>query len=233
MLMKSTTVFMVLLACILVAACGGRHSPVSSEGIRGSSSDARESASAALPRGPTGVMTEEDLRVAQMPLEQRIIYLQRRLEGMLEEMKKNDAGGKSASVITADYNKVETTQLKEDLKLAWNGQQVGWKLSFLERLSGDCSRWENAVGVDQLMKIALAFRSKWHEQPIAQLRHVTGESNLINGVHPGGFGVVRVSDAWIPLQVEGQGGSPAVGRVYEFSVPRRSIPVCEHEILGN
>jgi hypothetical protein len=160
MLMKSTTVFMVLLACILVAACGGRHSPVSSEGIRGSSSDARESASAALPRGPTGVMTEEDLRVAQMPLEQRIIYLQRRLEGMLEEMGKDGSGAKSASVITGDYNKVEVTtnpnEPKEDLSLDWDGTQVGWKLSFLERLSGDLD-FSGTVAIADITPLAIYF----------------------------------------------------------------------------
>jgi len=183
MLMKNTTVFMVLLACFLLAACGGRNSPVSSKGIRGQPSDARESASAALPRGPTGVMTEEDLRVAQMPLEQRIIYLQRRLEGMLEEMGKDGSGAKSASVITGDYNKVEVTtnpnEPKEDLSLDWDGTQVGWKLSFLERLCGDLD-FSGTVNIADITPIAVYFGKSIGDAPeIAHLDRLTDGNGTI------------------------------------------------------
>ncbi len=110
MLKKNPTVFMVLLAWILLAACGGLHSPVSSERIRGSPYATSDSASAPSPN-PSAVMTEEDLRVAQMSVEERTIYLRRKLEEMLAEMGKGGtaASAKSISAITSDYHKVEVT----------------------------------------------------------------------------------------------------------------------------
>jgi len=170
------TLFCTLIAAFFVlafcASCGKGRSPTGASSLTAATTEAQE-ASTTEPPNP---FTDEDRMVMAMPLEERILYLDRRLKDLLFRrygivVEESALDAKNASLVD-EYNKICVESAGADKELLVLDQTTGkweWTLSFLDRLCGDYN-FDHVVTVDDVDELGTYFNydsahEDWDEAP--------------------------------------------------------------------
>jgi len=168
----------VTVAFFLAFSCGGGKGEVPLP-VKVPNSESPRAGEIAVPSHLPPAFTPEDYRIIEMPYEERVAYLEKKLKELVWEehgirITESAVGAKGVSDKDSPGHMVEENDqplnptprynrtIWESLKLTRVANEWRWNLSFLERVAGDYNR-DGAVTVLDLTPLAVYFNDSWKD----------------------------------------------------------------------